>query len=205
MNKVTVKIDQTALSRIKGRAQKIDDQLLDPQGPVLHFLFEEVGKKYRRAVMSGMGTFGDHHDLYKAKRDAAEFRVYGRLEEFMGRSETVNWQPLSWQTINFKKSKGNQLELNIWAATDETRSAVGTWRRKLGPVSTVFAGIPEGHPALPKAIASEFNFGDGDGSGTGRALFTLLNHTFRDNRAAIMARVRQEVLATIRASDWGKN
>ena len=122
-------------------------------------------------------------------------------DPFLGRKLSVSWEPLSNRTLADKKASG--WSLYIWEATGETKDAVKVYE------TTGFVGIDgnKNPSAFEKALQTEFGGAlseSGPSDYSKRALFTIANSIFNENREHIKKAIVQKVIETARQQGWGR-
>lgn len=185
-----LRVKKSDLNRITQRLEKIARELQNEKSPVLSYQVHLLDE-YKNVVAAAMGSVkGSGGSVF--------------LDFELGTARSW-WAGLAPFTMAYKAYKNgtSTAALTIWEDTGETKQAVGRYGD--------FAGIdgsrnPEEYK---RAINTEYGdtLGDLVGFGGGwpkRALFTIANKIFVDNKDEIVEEVRRRVNKTIENSGWGR-
>lgn len=176
-----LKINETDLKRIEGKLNKLKD--FGKQGTKVYQYRLDLLNAYKKSIVSLMGTVSPNGGMVSVN--------------FMDKSQETYWEALSDVTIAVKKAEGSTLQ--IWEATGETKDAVRV------DLPSGFVGINKNgnEEAFRKALNVEFggySILTSDKLYSKRALFTLANNIFKENKDLIVKAISKLIREDIR---WG--
>lgn len=183
-----LKVNQNQLNAIQKKLNSVVNKIsANTKSTALYKYRLEILNQYRETIVSAMGEVRGE-----------EGGSVGL--EMLGDFQSVHWEPLTERTLNEKRIAS--ASLYIWEATGDTKRAVRIQS------DNGFAGI-DGRlnpDELEKALQVEFGGAFSENEKPEwykRALFTIANQLFRQNREQIKREIARKVVETARQEGWG--
>lgn len=182
----SIKLNEKDIAKIKNKLNKTIAASQRKGSPVYNYRLD-ILNDYKETIVSAMGSVD------------GESGGSPTSKSFIGKDLNVTWAPLSSLTLSTKEIKG--WSLSIWEASGETKEAVKVYE--------TFAGIDGSKDqwAFEKALMTEYGGAVHEGGPSDynkRALFTIANSIFNENKEAIKKAIAQKVVETARQQGWGR-